>query len=1298
MAPIGKTIPPGNSFFLKGKNGHSNGIDEENKIFHHGIFIKSEDEEDSNSYGAMNDDEGVVIKTEEISEDEFEKSDIDVDDIDDVKSENEGSDRSSSQGDSVDEPGKSLLCRFCGKQFTRAFYFNLHVKTHETSTSNSPNKPHKCQECGKTFALLQHLTGHSRTHIASRYFECPICRRKFTELSNLTMHLLKTHPDEKPYKCSECDKQFTQSSALKKHMRTHGSVVSQDEIDRIDMLFYVENCNEKDTDEPVRKKIKLEEERTTPIKETWKEKGRQESKSPCVSTNSPPMNEKSISPKRKSPPKIKLCQPVHKSALVENLVVQIKEEDVSSDEEQLEIKESLAGISFLCDKEPSTRSAPTSPQTSNSAPRNKGISTSDSDVSAAMMSPGLSASAVLEKDAIANEGLSPPMESSNMEASAVELSNSNDLKDSSPLTNGASSLPCSQRKAVKSACGQNDCEISSGKVISPLHILPDPDENNMVTVVIKEEVENEIENVSSMCNGERGFKGKSTFGSFDRNKTNWLSGRDSKKSDKRDPVPSIEKPDGVYEVCYKCHRCELFYDSEEKLHEHLMDHTGVKLCECRFCGKDFTKMTSLKRHLYYHVVGTIPQDCTRCGKSFSSFKDLKDHCANNKCVSSAKAQFKCFRCRKNISSLKRLKIHLLSQCNEEPVQYYLPKEDSDNSSPDTDSDGLSTKVSASSQEEKDASKVGTEFSKLSSRWVNQKFEKKVPKEDPDMQSLNLESDDKEALQILSELDNSYQEEEIWNLQCQSCGEKFENALQAKVHSKDECLAKSGSNTSLEKETLKIKVVFEEDKDLQCSLTCSECDMKVVGVEKMLLHIKEHIYERNSLSCPVLKCGKLFKDPKEFKLHLKGHTGHKPFKCADCGKRFFLRENFENHAQRHGILKNWSSLNAIIGENCVKGKGASAKSPITIESTIANLEAAEPDVDRKLRWTPHATTQPISDREEFKPTKKIKVEKKMSTNLPAIYRQANHSVYKSKPAILKPSPIVNKPVESAHRTPPPMIRTMAPIHRTAVSIHRNAPPVSRSSPPTLIRTLPPVHRPAPPLMRTAPSIIRPIRPAPSMNVAVSPSTERPIHAPAGFLSLSSAFPVTQPRSYAIASPGSSKTVFSVANVSSAKFGLSPKDSNARAHPPSYYHVSENSRAHIQAANAELRKYPRSGRCEVCKKICSRLDKHMMVHLNQKPHLCPVCPQAFRQSEHLRRHIRAKHEGNHRQFECPKCHKRLTRKDKLKEHMKNCIRLDGDLNISSPLSNYSDDSPVTLADTLFDMIPGPHQLNLQGHSVE
>ena len=81
--------------------------------------------------------------------------------------------------------------------------------------------------------------------------------------------------------------------------------------------------------------------------------------------------------------------------------------------------------------------------------------------------------------------------------------------------------------------------------------------------------------------------------------------------------------------------------------------------------------------------------------------------------------------------------------------------------------------------------------------------------------------------------------------------------------------------------------------------------------------------------------------------------------------------------------------------------------------------------------------------------------------------------------------------------------------------------------------------------------------------------------------------------------------------------------------------------------------RTGPCELCGKAFSRLDKHMMVHLKTKPHQCPVCKIAFTQSEHLRRH-QQRHEQTRdpkRCFQCPECPKLLSRKDKLKDHLKN-----------------------------------------------
>lgn len=85
-----------------------------------------------------------------------------------------------------------------------------------------------------------------------------------------------------------------------------------------------------------------------------------------------------------------------------------------------------------------------------------------------------------------------------------------------------------------------------------------------------------------------------------------------------------------------------------------------------------------------------------------------------------------------------------------------------------------------------------------------------------------------------------------------------------------------------------------------------------------------------------------------------------------------------------------------------------------------------------------------------------------------------------------------------------------------------------------------------------------------------------------------------------------------------------------------------------------RFPRSGYCDLCKMSFSRLDKHMATtkHNNIKRYACTQCEWTFTQSEHLRRHMKAKHKVCEYDRVVPPCHfcgKVLSRKDKLREHI-------------------------------------------------
>ncbi|XP_071445630.1 zinc finger protein 236-like [Hetaerina americana] len=84
------------------------------------------------------------------------------------------------------------------------------------------NRPHGCEHCPAAFKKFAHLKQHLRSHTGEKPFGCTTCNKAFVSKSVLKTHL-KTHvpfmaPSRRPYSCSECGRKFVASSSLKRHM------------------------------------------------------------------------------------------------------------------------------------------------------------------------------------------------------------------------------------------------------------------------------------------------------------------------------------------------------------------------------------------------------------------------------------------------------------------------------------------------------------------------------------------------------------------------------------------------------------------------------------------------------------------------------------------------------------------------------------------------------------------------------------------------------------------------------------------------------------------------------------------------------------------------------------------------------------------------------------------------------------------------------------------------------------------------------------------------------------------------
>lgn len=101
------------------------------------------------------------------------------------------------------------------------------------------------------------------------------------------------------------------------------------------------------------------------------------------------------------------------------------------------------------------------------------------------------------------------------------------------------------------------------------------------------------------------------------------------KGDKGEDQGSCKRP-------YVCGHCFKRFTHQSNLMVHQRIHTGDRSYRCQECGKHFTRRTSLMVHLRGHT-GEMPYSCLQCGKSFRQQSNLLYHMKSHSLPAEPKA-------------------------------------------------------------------------------------------------------------------------------------------------------------------------------------------------------------------------------------------------------------------------------------------------------------------------------------------------------------------------------------------------------------------------------------------------------------------------------------------------------------------------------------------------------------------------------------------------------------------------------------------------------------------------------------
>lgn len=359
---------------------------------------------------------------------------------------------------------------------------------------------------------------------------------------------------------------------------------------------------------------------------------------------------------------------------------------------------------------------------------------------------------------------------------------------------------------------------------------------------------------------------------------------------------------------YKCQVCEIVFISMAQVNEHRVVHPDIKPFVCSPCQRHFRVESSYKKH----VACIHPEDiknphiyiCGYCGKEFYLKTLLRDHLkyysratpesCSNRIVPSREERIRkmeekklnaprylCEECGTDYSSKQTLNLHISKK--HDPVDSVInPVVCSHCREQFSNSDNLMTHVASVHPEEIEV----PNFSLFTCGYC----EKDFPTKDGLRTHIKIHSEVKQCPKYV----------------CETCGKEFPTITKLNKHSLTHsgikpfvcslCAKAFNQACNLKKHTAAVHPENIVDPEV---FVCGFCKKEFHVKERLKMHMRTHSGVRpyKCTTCPMTFCR-----PSQLKFHQVSHSKDKRFSCPHCPVKYISQYKLRDHIKKHETLK------------------------------------------------------------------------------------------------------------------------------------------------------------------------------------------------------------------------------------------------------------------------------------------------------------------------------------------------------------------------------------------------------------